>query len=405
MPTCEVAIVGAGPYGLSASAHLRAANGLEVRVFGGTMDFWEQMPKGMLLRSPWEGSHLSDPKRMFTLDAYRMSDDNHLSAPVPLDRFVQYGRWFQQQAVPDIDSRRVKNIDGYPSGFRITLNDGEVWTSRRVVVATGIASFASRPPEFSGLPHSLASHTSEHPDLSRFAGQKVLVIGAGQSALESAALLHESGAEVEVVVRTPIVRWLWRRPWIHTFKPLGHILYAPPDVGPAGLSHLVARPDLYRRFPRRTQDRFAARSIRPAGAAWLKPRLKDVPITTGRSVVSALPARGQLTVKLDDGSHRFVNHALLGTGYRVDISRYGFLSDSLLTSIRQVNGYPCLDAGFESSVSGLHFIGAPAAWSFGPLMRFVAGADFTSRKLARRVLGKAARYFGEFQPFYLPDVA
>jgi len=405
MPTCEVAIVGAGPYGLSACAHLRADSGREVRVFGGTMDFWEQMPKGMLLRSPWEGSHLSDPNRKFTLDTYRMSGDNHLSAPVTLDRFVQYGRWFQQHAVPDVDSRRVKNIDRSSSGFQILLNDGEVWKSRRLVVATGIGSFAHRPTEFSGLPVALASHTSEHADLSRFAGQKILVIGAGQSALESAALLHESGADVEVLVRTPMVRWLWRRPWIHTFKPLGHLLYAPPDVGPAGISHLVARPDLYRRFPRKTQERLAVRSIRPAGAAWLKPRLKDVPITTGRTVVCAVPDRGRLMVKLDDGSDRFVDHALLGTGYRVDISRYGFLDEGLLASIDQINGYPRLDAGFESSVPGLHFIGAPAAWSFGPLMRFVAGTEFTSRKLARRVLGKAAGHFREYQPCYVPDAA
>src|SRR5213079_230240 len=58
MSACDVAIVGAGPYGLSAAAHLRAANGLDVRVFGEPMSFWERhMPKGMLLRSPLEGSH------------------------------------------------------------------------------------------------------------------------------------------------------------------------------------------------------------------------------------------------------------------------------------------------------------------------------------------------------------
>ena len=389
MPTCDVAIVGAGPYGLSASAHLRAANGLEVQVFGEAMAFWERhMPTGMLLRSPWEGSHISDPQRELNLDTYRSASDNHLSAPVPLDRFIQYGRWFQQNVVPDIDPRNVARIENRPAGFRITLEDGELWTSRRVIVAAGIAPFAWRPSVFAGLPASLVSHTSDHPHLGRFAGQSVLVVGGGQSALESAALLYEAGADVGVVVRTLMVRWLWPRPWLHTCKPIERLLYAPPDVGPAGVSHLVARPDLYRRAPRGLQDRLGVRAIRPAGEAWLKPRVEKVRITTGRTVVSAVPAGGGVIARLDDGTERRVDHIMLGTGYRVDIARYAFLGEGLLATVRQINGFPCLDAGFESSVPGLHFLGAPAAWSFGPLMRFVAGTEFASRALTRRIVSK-----------------
>src|SRR6266850_1815866 len=389
MPSCDVAIIGAGPYGLSAAAYLRTLNSLEIRVFGEPMAFWErQMPMGMLLRSPWEGSHISDPKRALTLDAYRSKSDNHLSAPVPLERFVQYGRWFQQHAVPDVDSRKVTRVETDSAGFRITLEDEEAWKCRRVVVAAGIGAFAWRPAEFEHLPGSLASHTSDQRDLSRFAGQNVLVIGGGQSALESAALLHESGAEVEVIVRTPFVHWLWRRPWLHACKPVARLLYAPPDVGPAGVSHLVARPDWYRCFPRGMQDVLGVRSIRPAGAAWLKPRLKEVPITTGRKVVSAIPASGRrLSVKLNDGSERRVDRVLLGTGYRVNLSHYTFLAHELLTSIRQIDGYPRLDTAFQCSVPGLHFLGAPAAWSFGPLMRFVAGTEFAARALTRGILG------------------
>jgi hypothetical protein len=69
---------------------------------------------------------------------------------------------------------------------------------------------------------------------------------------------------------------------------------------------------------------------------------------------------------------------LLGTGYKVAIARYGFLSPPLLEAIRTVNGYPLLNKGFESSVPGLYFVGATAAYSFGPLCRFVAGTRFTA---------------------------
>ncbi len=67
---CNVTIIGAGPYGLSAAAYLRAG-GIETRVFGEPMAFWEnQMPAGMCLRSYWAASHIADPKQELTFDAY-----------------------------------------------------------------------------------------------------------------------------------------------------------------------------------------------------------------------------------------------------------------------------------------------------------------------------------------------
>jgi hypothetical protein len=389
MTTCDVAIIGAGPYGLSAAAHLRAANGLDIHVFGEPMSFWERhMPKGMLLRSPLAGSHLSDPSRALTLGAYQSTSGNQITAPLPLYRFTDYGRWFQSQVVPGTDSRKVERVEKNGAGFRLTLQDGETWKARRVIIAAGIEAFAWHPAEFQRIPCALASHACDHRDLNPFAGKKVAVIGGGQSALESAALLNEIGAEVEVLVRAPIVRWLWRQKWFHTFRPVARLLYAPPDVGQAGLSHLVARPNLFRRLPRSIQNRFGKRAIRPAGAAWLHPRCEPVRFTTGRTVTSASPNGGQVTLGLSDGTNRHVDHVLLATGYRVDIARYPFLSQDLVPMIHRIAGYPQLDGGFQSSVPGLHFLGAPAAWSFGPLMRFVAGTEFASLALTRGILGR-----------------
>jgi cation diffusion facilitator CzcD-associated flavoprotein CzcO len=389
MTTCDVAIIGAGPYGLSAAAHLRAANGLDICVFGEPMSFWERhMPKGMLLRSPLAGSHLSDPSRALTLEAYQSTSGNQITAPLPLCRFTDYGRWFQSQVVPGTDSRKVERVEKNGAGFRLTLEDGETWKARRVIIAAGIEAFAWRPAEFQRIPSALASHACDHRDLNPFAGKNVAVIGGGQSALESAALLNEIGAEVEVLVRAPFVRWLWRQKWFHTFRPVARLLYAPPDVGQAGLSHLVARPNLFRRLPRSMQDRFGKRAIRPAGAAWLHPRCEPVRLTTGRTVTSASPNGRRVTLELSDGTNRHVDHVLLATGYRVDIARYPFLSHDLVPMIHRIAGYPQLDAGFQSSVPGLHFLGAPAAWSFGPLMRFVAGTGFASLALTRGILGR-----------------
>ena len=388
MSYCNVTVIGAGPYGLSATAYLKAA-GIETRIFGDPMAFWEkQMPVGMFLRSNWGASHIADPERRLTLDAYRLSSGNHCSAPIPLDRFVDYGRWYQRQAVPNVERRTVVTVDTDAAGFRVTLDDGEIFTSRRVIVATGIAQFVRRPAEFSAIPPELASHSSEHSDLTRFKGCRTVVIGGGQSALESAALLYEYGADVEVIVRQSEINWVGLHSWLHHLGPISSLLYSSRDVGPAGISRLVAMPHFFKGLPRRIQDKTAYRAIRPAGSAWLRPRLTDVPIALGCSVVACSVAGSQLRLKLDDGTDRVVDHALLATGYRVDMSRCEFLSQQLQSKLQTVEGYPVLKRGLESSIAGLHFLGKPAAWSFGPLLSFVSGTKFAARELAASIVGK-----------------
>lgn len=384
--TTDVVVLGAGPYGLSAAAHLNAC-GLNVRVFGETMSFWDRhMPEGMCLRSPWEASQLSDPAKALTIDAFEVAMSSPVSRPIPIRRFIAYGRWFQSRAVPNLEQRKVTEIERDRPGFRVALADGEVVRCRRVIIAGGIGPFAVRPPQFAGIPLDLASHSSEQRDLARFRGKKVVVIGGGQSALESAALLHERQADVELIVRNSAVYWTWQRPWLHTFRPVGALLYAWPDVGPAFISHAVAKPSLYRSLPRRVQDSWRFKSLRPNGVGWLKPRLGDVRISPGRGVRSAAIRGKRLELKLSDGSERSVDHVLMATGYRVNVRKYEFLSASLRSALSLVDGCPVLTRGFESSVSGLHFLGAPAMWSFGPLMRFVAGADFAARTMTKAVV-------------------
>jgi FAD-dependent urate hydroxylase len=381
MERCNVTVIGAGPYGLATAAYLRAA-GVETRVFGEPMAFWKkQMPVGMCLRSSWSASHIADPKQAVTLDAYCRQNGNHLAKPIPLERFIDYGQWYQRTLVPFLEPRQVTRVDLGAGGLKIMLADGEEFLSRRVVVATGIGTFASRPGVFAGISLHLASHASEQNDLRKFKGQRVVVIGAGQSALESAALFKEAGIEVEVIGRQTNLNWVGLHPKLHHLGAISWLLYSPRDVGPAGISRLVAMPHLFRRFPRQFQDRTAYRAIRPAGAGWLMPRLTGVPITLGRHVVSATEKGSQLHLRLDDGSERLIDHALLATGYRVDVSRYPFLSDSVLKRLETMNGYPVLKRGLECSVPGLHFLGKPAAWSFGPLLGFVSGTEFAAHEL------------------------
>jgi thioredoxin reductase len=384
-PDAEVAVIGAGPYGLSAAAHLKAA-GVDVRVFGKPMEFWaDKMPAGMLLRSPRVASNISDPSDSHTLDAYEAANGLAPAAPVPLETFVDYGQWFQRQLISNLDQREVAAVEVTGNGFRVLLNDGISFLSKRVVVAAGIGPFQRVPEAFRSLPSAQATHCYSGFNVKAFAGRKVAVIGAGQSSLESAALLHEAGASVQIIARIPALRWIGQHPWLHNLGPISSMLYSKHDIGPAGISRLVAAPNLVRRFPLPWRDKFRKRAVRSAGSAWLPARLKDVNVKTGCFVAEARSSGSQVELKLNDGNVSRVDHVILGTGYAVDISRYAFLPQAIVKQVKLFDGYPVLSSGFRSSLPGLHFIGAPAARSFGPLLYFVTGTEFSSMALTSEI--------------------
>ena len=261
--------------------------------------------------------------------------------------------------------------------------------ARRVVVAAGIDRFGALPPVLAQLPRELASHSCDYGPLDVFAGREVAVVGAGQSALEFAALLHEAGASVELIVRGHQTRFLRGKRLREFFGPLSWIVYPPEDVGPPGINLLTARPNLLRRLPRSTQIAIGRRAIKPAGAVWVQPRVTGIPVTLNVEITSAEEVDGRVRLRLSDGSERTVDHVLAATGFQVDLAKYPFISEPLLRQVTVVNGgYPVLGNGFETSVPGLHVVGAPAAWSYGPLMRFVSGTWFASRTLAQRIAGR-----------------
>jgi hypothetical protein len=359
-----------------------------VRVFGPVMSFWERhMPRGMLVRSAWSASSLSDPREALTLDAYEAAQTQPFARPLPGEELPRYGHWFQERAVPDVDERRVASVELQNGGFAVTTADGERHGAARVAIATGLASFPYRPPQFAQLTEEHVTHSMDVPEPAQFAGRSVAVVGCGQSAVETAALLAEGNAKVELIARAPAIRWLIRGEQLRGIDPiLQRVLYAPTDVGPAGVSRLVAMPNAFRRLPRGLQDRLSYRSIRPAATSWLLDRTATVTKTFGREATRALSDGEGVRLELDDGSQRTVDHVVLATGYRVDVAREPIVGESLRAGLRLHGGYPVLRRGFESSVPGLHFLGAYSAWSFGPIMRFVAGTKFTAREVARHVV-------------------
>jgi hypothetical protein len=393
---CDVAIIGAGPYGLAVAAHLRAAN-VAIRVFGQPLSFWRNhMPKGMLLRSPWVATHIGEPHGHLTLDEYYRESGMEVPKLLPVENFVGYGIWFQKHMAPDIDRRIVTRVEPLDGGFGLVLDSGDAFFAERVVMAQGLLGHEYRPAQFDGLPRALVSHSCEHTDSARYKGKRVAVIGRGQSACESAALLHEAGAHVEIICRGSLV---WNadpekrgglRKSVRAL--LGSMLIPPSGVGPFPFNWVNEAPGAVHLFPEQQRDQLNERSLGATAILWLRPRLKDLPINQQRRILSAQRVGDRISLTLDNAAKRY-DHVLLATGYRIDVKKMAMLDQRLLDKVTLHNGLPVLSNGFESSIPGLHFIGASAVASFGPLLRFIAGAGFAGRRVTR-----AVRYVGSRAP-------
>jgi len=156
------------------------------------------------------------------------------------------------------------------------------------------------------------------------------------------------------------------------------------------LCWLAERPGIVRRLPFELRDWFTRRCLKAGAAGWLKPRFGKVRCNPGRTVVAARGDGKRIILELDDGARSF-DHVVLGTGYHVDLSHIGILGPQLLAAIACVDGSPLLRSGFESSVAKLHFVGSSAVKSFGPLMRFVAGAPYAARAITSAALTRRPR--------------
>src|SRR5438552_3912471 len=120
----EVAVIGAGPHGLSAAVHMHRA-GVQAQVFGDPMSFWRTMPEGMNLRSNRSATNMVEPAGPLSFARYAEVTGEPLEPPVPLSRFIGYGLWVQRTAVRDVDAREVALLERVAGGFSLDLSDGE----------------------------------------------------------------------------------------------------------------------------------------------------------------------------------------------------------------------------------------------------------------------------------------
>ncbi len=388
----DTTIVGAGPYGLSIAAHLRAS-GLPFELLGTPLESWRRfMPQGMLLKSERFASNLWDPKRRYTLRRYCEAQRlayQAVGSPLSLELFLEYAEWFRQQTAIEPRDLKLRQLRRAPGGFDLQLVDGTSFTSRRVVLATGHMVYRWVPPELAHLPEPLLLHSTRIGDVRGYGGRDVCVIGAGQSALETAALLHENGARVRVLVRRAQVDW--NTPSKPRSLPARIVA---PDAGVASGWKSFAVSELPRVFrwcfPPEKRHRFVAGSYGPSGSWWLRERVEGRIAVLLRSQVLSAEAGGcgvRLQVQGPAGTDVIdTQHVVAATGFQIDINRLEYLEPALTRSIaREAAGIPALDSRFETSVPGLFIVGVASAPVFGPIMRFMYGAKHVAPVLVNRL--------------------
>ncbi len=393
MSSSEVLIIGAGPFGVSISAHLHGL-GVDHLIVGRPMDTWRaHMPIGMYLKSEPYGSDMSSPQAEYDLAGYCRShgtDGIERGTPLSLDTFLDYADWYVQKLVPNVSDVTVTEVKAADGGFRVAFADAEPVTARQVVIATGVLPHFHIPAELSGLPSELVSHTADHHRFDRFRGRHVAVVGSGQSALETAALLQEAGGDTQLVVRRPD-HPVWH-PKPLPLTPVRRIRLPITKLCEGWKCVLWNSPDVFRRLPQNIRITKAQTVLGPRGAWWLRNRIEGVVDVLSGHQVRGVESSGSGVRLLLDGPKRSsidVDHVIAGTGFRIDTARLAFLPDELRARIATLNGYPVLTRAGESTVPGLYFAGASAAASLGPSMRFIAGTHNATGQLARSVARRA----------------
>jgi cation diffusion facilitator CzcD-associated flavoprotein CzcO len=384
----DVAIIGAGPYGLSVAAYLKSY-GVAFRIFGSPMRFWLDTPR-ITLKSPETASNIYTPLPNFTFVEYCRKHNVPIGPDYPMDMkvFAQYGVWAQQQLVPEVEDVQVCRLEKADDGFTLSLSSGETVQARRVVLAVGLGALKYVPSVLEHLSPAAMTHTFQHSHYPDLKGKDVTVIGAGQSAMEAAGLLHEYGAKTRMLVRDnsmvfhgklPPSRSLWQR-----------IMKPDSVVGPSRIGWLLEKAGIWFHYlPEKKRIELVDTLFGPFGTWWLKDRIEGkVEVLVRSHLANAREQDGKvhLTVQDDNGEREIVtDHVVAGTGYRYSVDRLTFLSPTLLSSLERIKDAPKLNRHFEASAPGLYFVGLLAAYSFGPLQRFVCGAAYAAPTVARHL--------------------
>jgi thioredoxin reductase len=359
------------------------------------MDTWRaHMPLGLYLKSEPYGSVISAPARGYDVATYSRLHgfDDYVDrvGPLSLERFLGYADWFTDQLVPDVRDLTVTSVVPSRDGFKVEFAEEAPAFVRQVIVATGVLPYAHIPGELAGLPSDLMTHSAAHDRLDQFRGRRVAVIGGGQSALQTAALLHEAGADAQVIARRQQI--VWEERIAQEIGLLDYIKRPPTKLCEGWGCVVYDSPDAFRLLPESVRIEMALTALGPKGAWWLRDRVEGVfEVLTGHQLRSAEPHGSGVLLQLDglQRSSIAADHVIAGTGFRIDIARLPFLSEEIQAGLVTRANCPLVNRAGESTIPGLYFAGAPTMPSLGPGVRFISGTHHTAARVAKSVARRA----------------
>ncbi|WP_213451966.1 NAD(P)-binding domain-containing protein [Rhizomonospora bruguierae] len=217
--TLDYLIIGAGPAGLQLAALLEAEGRRDYLVLEAADRpgaFFARFPRHrqlisinkphtggqdpeLNLRLDWNSLLSDDPELLFTRYTERYFP--------PADLMLRYlGDFAERTRVKVRYHARVERVSRDGGGFTVRTTAGETFTARRVVVATGVP----RPYEPAIEGFELAENYADMPvDPRDFLDQRVLIIGKGNSAFETADALMETTTVIHVAGPSS-VHMAWR---------------------------------------------------------------------------------------------------------------------------------------------------------------------------------------------------
>lgn len=374
-------LVGTGPFGLSLAAYLNHKN-IEYMHVGSSMDYWKNhMPKMMVLRSAcdWHLDPINEDTILKYLETKQLKPAD--VEPLTLDFYLGYTEWFQLQKGISPLPAWIKKLDRADGHFSASFDDGKTIQAEKVILAVGLRYFKNIPEPYSSMfPNGRYHHTAEFVDFSILKDKRVLIIGGRQSAFEWTALIHEQGAKnIHMTYRheTPAFEpsdWAWVNPIMDS---------------------MVDNPAWFRNISQEEKDKVTKRM-------WAEGRLKLEPWLAKRvtqdtirlhpqthvTECKELPTK-ELQITLNDNSSLLIDHVILATGYKMDITRIPLIANGNIASELKVqNGFPVLDETFQSSIPNLYFTGLPAAQDFGPFFGFTAAAKTSAKIIGRALSGE-----------------
>lgn len=331
----DVIIIGSGPFGISLAAHAVSSN-LKYKIFGYPMDFWKnQMPQDMFIRTPHEFVSLSDSKDELTVQQYSEETGTELVTPLPRPIFVGYANWFAQKAGIEFTPELITHVTYKEGVYEVVSETGESHLAKNVVIATGVEHYKHLPNFLKEFSPSLVSHTSGNTGFSQFKGNKVVVLGSGQSAWEAAGLLHRDGTDVELIYRKQGPNYAGSRENEIALRDVGEIFYKLPidkkkeewGQSPGSVAHF----------------------LKPY-VEGLVPQNNEVEIEKVEQI-----NENEIRLVLSKGTEKIVNHIIAATGFHINVDKVPFFKVDLLSAIEREEGYsqfPKLNESFESSLTG-----------------------------------------------------